>query len=142
MDNDDNVQIIVACDEDSYKNNGALVVSSLETKDGWVMELVCFYHISTKEEYFETLKPEQSGVVILVSNKAYKIYGIDTVKIKMFDENEFLIYNVRYVLELKIFFISMFDDLCYCTRAGHEVLKVLHDEVGITKGSKICDLYI
>ncbi|CAK8533702.1 unnamed protein product [Lathyrus sativus] len=36
----------------------------------------------------------------------------------------------------------MFDDLGYCTRVQHGVLKILHDELIIAKGSKICGLYI
>ena len=35
----------------------------------------------------------------------------------------------------------MFDDLCYCTRVEHGVLKISHDELIIDKGSKICGLY-
>ena len=38
--------------------------------------------------------------------------------------------------------ISMFDDLGYCTRAEHGVLKIPPDELIIVKGSKIYGLYI
>lgn len=36
----------------------------------------------------------------------------------------------------------MFDDIGYCTRFEHGVLKISHGEVIIDKGSKICFLYI
>ena len=36
----------------------------------------------------------------------------------------------------------MFDDLGYCTRVEHKVLKISHDGVIMDKWSKICWLYI
>lgn len=36
----------------------------------------------------------------------------------------------------------MFDDLEYCIRVEHRVLKISHNEVIITKWSKVCELYI
>lgn len=52
----------------------------------------------------------------------------------MFDDYVFLLRNVRYVLELKqkSMFISMFNELSYCTRIEHEVLKNLHGALIMT----------
>lgn len=92
MNNDNFVHIAFAFDEDSYESVGALVMSSLETEDGWVMNLGCYYQICLRKDYFETLKLEQNGVVILGENKACKVHHIGTIILKMFDD-----YNVRYV---------------------------------------------
>lgn len=58
-----------------------------------------------KENYFKTLKLEDSVVIWLGNNHAFKIDGIDMVRLKMFDDHEFLLHYMRYVLELKNFFI-------------------------------------
>lgn len=69
---------------------------------------------------------------------------IGTFRLKMLYDCDFLLHNVRHVLELMhdLLSIRMFDDLDYCIRIEHEVLKISHGEVIITKGYKICGLYI
>lgn len=95
-------------------------------------------------EYFEALKLKQGVVVCLGGNKISKVYGIGTVILKMFDDCEFLLHNVRHVSKLKrnLLCISMFDYLGYCTKVKHGVLKISHDGLIIVKGYKICVLYI
>ena len=44
---------------------------------------------------------EQCGVVFLYDNKACKVYGIGTIMLKMFDDYEFLLHNMRYTSGLK-----------------------------------------
>ena len=130
--------------KESYDDADALVVSSLETEDSWVIDSGFSYHMCPRIEYFEILKMVQGGIVRLGDNKACKVHGIGIVKFKMFDDHELLIHNMRYVPELKqnLLSISMFDDLGYCTRVEHEVLKISHDKLIIAKGSKICGQYI
>lgn len=81
---------------------------------------------------------EQGGVALLGDNKVCKVHGINAVKLKMFDDSEFIIYNMRYVQKLmwNLLSISMFDDLGYFTRVERGVLKISHDKVIIAKGSK------
>ena len=73
-------------------------------------------------EYFETLKMVHGGVVRLGDNKACKVHGIGMVRLKMFDDRERLIHNVRYIPELKrnLLSISMFDDLGYVLELNME----------------------
>lgn len=87
---------------------------------------------------------EQDGVVILGDNKTCKVHGICTVRLKMFDDCNFILYNVRYIpmLKQKLLSISMFGDLDYCIRVEHVVLKISHCGVIISKGSKICGIHI
>lgn len=66
---DDSIQIAVASDDDSYDNASALVVSSVETAKGWVLDSVCSYNMCSRKEYFETLKLEQGEVFFLGDNK-------------------------------------------------------------------------
>lgn len=62
----------------------------------------------------------------------------------MYDNNDFLLHDMKYVAKLrrKLLSISMFDHLGYCTRVEHELLNFLHGGMIISKGCKICGLYI
>ena len=94
------VQVAVASDEDGYESVGALVVTSWEPEKSWVLE-GCSYHMFPRKEYFETLALKEGGVVRLGNNKACKVQGMGTVRLKMFDGREFLLKDVRFVPELK-----------------------------------------
>lgn len=104
----------------------------------------CSYHICPRKEYLETLNLEKGGVFLLGDNKFYKVHGISTVRLKMFNDREFLLHNVRCVPELKrnLLSVSMLDDIIYCARFKHGVLKTFHHELIIAKGSKTRGLYI
>lgn len=51
-----------------------------------------------KKEYLETLNMEEGVVVHLSDNEACKVNGVGTLRLKMFNNHKFLLYNVRYVL--------------------------------------------
>jgi len=53
------------------------------------------------KEFFETLELKEESSVLLESNKAYKVQAMGSIRLKMFDNWEVLLQNVRYVLELK-----------------------------------------
>lgn len=46
---EDFVQIVIALYKDSCKNVDVLVVSSLETKEGWIMDSVLSYHMRPRK---------------------------------------------------------------------------------------------
>lgn len=108
------------------------------------MDTGCSYHICPRKEYFETLELGEGGVVRLGNNKACKIQGIGTIRLKMFDDRDFLLKDVRYIPELRrnLISISMFDGLGYCTRIERGVMRISHGALVIAKGSKIHGLYI
>lgn len=72
------------------------------------------------------------------------VYVVGMVILKNFKDLKFLLCKVRYVPKLwkNLLFISMFYDLSCCTRVEHEVLKFAQDGLIMTKGSKICRLYV
>lgn len=53
--NEDSIQISISFDDDSYESTGMLVVLSLETEEGWVIDPCCSYQMCQRKEYFETL---------------------------------------------------------------------------------------
>jgi len=115
-----------------------------EPEKGWVLDFGCSYHICKRKEYFETLELKEGGVVRLGNNKAYRIQGMATIRLKMFDDCDFLLKNVRYIPELKrnLISISVFDGLGYCTRIECGMMRISHGALVIAKGSKIHGLYI
>jgi len=90
------------------------------------MDSGCSYHGSSRKDYFETLELKPAGTALLGDNHPCKVQGIGTVRLKMFDNREYLLKNVRYIPKLKrnLISINMFDDLGYSTRTLDGVLKV------------------
>jgi len=138
------VQVAVVSDEDGYESAGALAVTSWKPEKSWVLDSGCSYHMCHRNEYFETSALKEGGVDRLGNNKACKVQGMGTVRLKMFDDREFLLKNVMYVLELKqnLISINMFDSLGYCTRIEHGVCKISHGALITVKESKMNGLYI
>ena len=129
---------------DQYESAEALTGTSWEPEKGWVLDSGCSYHICPRKEYFETLELKEGGVVRLGNNKACKIQCMGTIRLKMFDDRDFLLKNVRYIPELKkkLISISMFDGLGYCTRIERGMIRISHGALVTAKGSKIHGLYI
>jgi len=119
-------------------------LTSREPEKGWVLDSGCSYHICPRKEYFETLELKEGGVVRLDNNKACKIQGMGTICLKMFDDRDFILKNVRYISELKrnLISISMFDGLGFCTRIERGMMRIYHGALVISKRSKIHGLYI
>ncbi|XP_058760102.1 uncharacterized protein LOC131633408 [Vicia villosa] len=80
--NENSVEAEVALGEESYEDAEALLVSSLETEDSWVIDSGFSYHMCPRIEYFETLKMVQGEVVPLGDNKACTIHGIGTLNME------------------------------------------------------------
>ncbi|CAJ2668093.1 unnamed protein product [Trifolium pratense] len=135
---------IAVSEEEGYESAGTLTVTSWEPEKSWVMDSGCSYHICPRKEYFETLELKEGGVVRLGNNKACKVQGIGTIRLKMYDDRDFLLKNVRYIPELKrnLISISMFDNLGYCTRIERGVMRISNGALVIAKGSKMNGLYI
>ena len=131
--------IQIASEEEGYESVGALTVTSWEPEKGWVLDSGCFYHICLRKEYFETLELKEGGIVRLGNNKACRIQGMGIIRLKMFDDRDFLLKNVRYICELKrnLISISMFDGLGYCTRIENGMIRISHGALVIAKWSKI-----
>nr|KYP47117.1 hypothetical protein KK1_031275 [Cajanus cajan] len=86
----------------------------------------CTYHICLVKDFFETLELKESGVVLLDNNKTCKVKSMGIVHLRMFDNYEILLQDVRYVLKLKrnILLISIFDGLGYSNKIEHGMIKI------------------
>ena len=92
---------------------------------------------------FETYTSNNEGQVLFENNKACRVIGCGTIRIKMFDGQERILQGVRHVPELKRNLISlgMLDLNGYTYREEGGVIKVLKGSLVIMKGVKENDLY-
>ena len=95
----DSADIVEA--SEGYESACVLVAFNTKTQTEWIMNFGCSYHSSPRKDYFETLELKPVGVVLLGDNCPCKVQGIGTVRLKMFDNREFLLKDVRYIPELK-----------------------------------------
>jgi hypothetical protein len=102
------------------------------------------YHMCLMKEYFETLELKEGGVVHLRNDKALKVQGTSLICLRMFDNHEFILQDVRYVPKLKqnLSSKSMFDGLDYDTRISHDMIEISHVAKIIVQGIKMCGLQI
>ena len=128
-------------DQVSYETVDVLVVSNSEIEKDWVMDSGCTFHVCPRRE---SLILNEGGVVMLGNNKPYKVQGMGSICLKMFNDKETLLTGLRYVPELKrnLISISMFDALGYTTRIEHVMMKIFKNSVMIAKGIKMNGLYI
>ncbi|KAG5133904.1 hypothetical protein JHK82_025092 [Glycine max] len=90
----DSADIVEA--SEGYESAGVLVASNTKTQTEWIMDSGCSYHSSPRKDYFETLELKPAGAVLLRDNYPCKVQGIGTVRLKMFDNIEYLLKNVRF----------------------------------------------
>jgi len=58
------------------------------------------------KKFFDTLELKEGGIVLLEENKAYKGQSMWSIKLRIFDDCEMLLQEVRYVPKLKRIFFS------------------------------------
>jgi len=65
-----------------------------------------------------------------------------SIRLRLFDNYEFLLQDARYVLKLKqnLWYVSMFDGLGYDTRIEHDMMEILHVAKIIAQCTKMCKL--
>ncbi|WVZ25126.1 hypothetical protein V8G54_003670 [Vigna mungo] len=134
----------VAEASEGYESAGVLVASSEDPQRSWVMDSGCSYHMCPVKEFFENLDQKEHGNVLLGNNKACRVQGVGSVRLKMFDNREMVLQAVRYVPELKrnLISISSFDLGGYTTKVEDGVMKVCSGDSVVAKGRRRNDLYI
>jgi hypothetical protein len=62
--------------------------------------------------------------LVIIRLAKFKVY-MGTIRLKMFDDRDFILKNVRYIPELKrnLISISLFDGLGYCTRIERGMMR-------------------
>lgn len=87
-----------------------MVVTYLDTKKSLVKDFGCSYRMCPRKKHFETLEMKEDEIVLLRNIKICKVLSIGTERLKIFDDSEFLLQNIRYIISLKrnLLSISMF----------------------------------
>jgi len=79
--------------------------------------------------------------LVIIRLAKFKVW---VLRLKIFDDRDFLLKDVRYIPELKrnLISISMSDGLGYCTIIERGTMRISHGALVIAKWSKIHGLYI
>ena len=99
--------------------------------------------MTPNESWFEDFNQDEGGMVLLGNNKACKVQGVGSIRIKMYNGVEKMLENVRYIPELKRNLISlgMLDELGYVIKAEAGVLKISKGSLIVMKGVKKNGIY-
>ena len=60
-----------------------LSVSTVRSKDDWILDSGCTHHVTPYREFFSTYEPIDGGDVLMGNDAPCKIIGIGSIKIKM-----------------------------------------------------------
>lgn len=96
------------------------------------------------KDFLQTFESIDTEKVLLGNNLAYKVVGIGTISLKMFDSVTKDLNQVRYVPELKSNLISlgMIGHLGYIIKVGNGKLRGINKGAVIIKGARRNGLYI
>ncbi|KAG8501656.1 hypothetical protein CXB51_004770 [Gossypium anomalum] len=101
--------------------------------------------MSPNRDWFTTYEIVPEGVVLMRNNASYKIIGVGTIKVKMFDGVVRTLSDVRHVPELKrnLILLSTLDSKGYRYTAESWVLKISKGSLVVMKGQrKTAKLYV
>ncbi|GJU42381.1 putative polyprotein [Tanacetum coccineum] len=84
-------------------SEGEVLVAYVEctTNDKWSCDSTCTFNISPNKEWFISYKCIQGGSVLMGDNASYKIEGIGSIQVKMFDGAIRTLEDVRHVPGMK-----------------------------------------
>src|SRR3954471_23054695 len=129
--------------QDDFESSDVLVVSSSDFKKEWIMDSGCTWHMTPNKDLFEELCDQDGGSVLLGNNKACKIAGVGSVRLKLHDESIRLLTEVRYVPNLKRNLLSLgeFDKNGYVFQGEKSILRVMKGSKEVLRGVKKQGLY-
>ena len=84
-----------------------LTISSQDATEEWSLDFGCSFNIRPNRAWFQTFNQTNGGKVLLGDNKACTIAGIRMIKLGLEDESERILWEVRYVPNLKRNLISL-----------------------------------
>ena len=84
----------------------ALILSLDNVAESWVVDSGASFHATPHRNYFQDYVQGDFGQVYLGDDKPCKIVGKGNVKMKLQNENQWLLKEVRHVPDLRINLIS------------------------------------
>ena len=128
---------------DGHKSADVLMVSSVNSKKECTLDSGCTFYMTPNKAWFEDLKQGDGRVVLLGNNKPCKVQGIGSVRIRMHNDTERVLTNVRFIPELKRNLISlgMLDELGYVIKVEAGTIKIMKGSLLVMKGLKKNGIY-
>ena len=125
---------------DSDSDGDMLYVSSSANRliNSWVLDLACSFHMTPHKDWFDTYKLVNCGSILMGNDATCKVFGIGTIKIKMFDDVVRTLGEVRHVPEVKKNLISLgtLDSNGYYYKSENGLIKVSKGTMVVMKGQK------
>ena len=122
----------------------ALILSLENIIDAWAVDLGASFHAMTDRKHFHDYVQGDFGQGRLADDKPYKIIGMRTIFIKQKNGNQWLMKEVRNVLDLKKNLVStgkLGGEGCVITFTD-KTWKVTKGALVIAKGEKVGTLYL
>ncbi|KAG8490814.1 hypothetical protein CXB51_013991 [Gossypium anomalum] len=72
---------------EDYSDGELLLASVNDSKvsEEWILDSGCTFHMNPNRDWFTTYETVSEDVVLMGNNASYKIAGVGTIKVKMFD---------------------------------------------------------
>ena len=114
------------------------------SEDAWVLDSACSYHMTPRRDWFTTYRTINGGLVYMGNNTTYKVVGIGTVRIKMYDGIVRTMTDVRHMPDLakNLLSLSTFDSQGYSYSGGGGVLRIGKGALIFIKGILVNGLYL
>lgn len=115
-----------------------------DTSDQWVLDSGCIYHMCPHKEWFCSYKNIEGAQVLLGNNKACKVAGVGSIRLKLDNGNERVLGDVRHVPDLKKNLISlgMLDMHGFSCKAERGAMKVSKGSLVVMKRRLENGLYL
>jgi hypothetical protein len=135
---------VSVAEDNSEVDDIVLSVSSESSGDAWVLDSTCSYHMTPRRDWFTTYRPINGGLVYMGNNTTYKVVGIGTVRIKMYDGIVRTMTDVRHMPDLakNLLSLSTFDSQGYNYTSGGGVLRIGNGALIFIKGILASGLYL
>ena len=83
-----------------------LTVSTLDSKQEWVLDSGCSFHITPQRDVLYNYKDVNGGKVLMANNTQCEVKGIGNIKIRNTDGVEVILTDVRYMPQMSRNLIS------------------------------------
>ena len=83
-----------------------LTVSTLDSKQGWVLDSGCSFHINPQRDVMYNYRDVDGGKVLMANNTQCEVKGIGNIKIQNSDGMEVILTEVRYMPQMSRNLIS------------------------------------
>jgi hypothetical protein len=110
----------------------------------WLLDSGASNHMCLHRHWFITYQSIDDGIVYMGNDISYKVVGIGSIQIKMFDGSFKILTDVRHVPELRKNLISLgvLDTGGYKSIVQGEVMKVYKGILLVMKAKKVGNLFL